>query len=323
MKYKTKLTIQALLLISVFAMGALPTQAADTGNVQLRDAFDVAITAIIDSGDYDDIFADWFNGSVVLVDDTTADTATEYPSSPEGTLKDVIEAGEIVFGAELAYPPFEYVEAGVNVGFTIDLAKAICALMSTEYGETIVPRFVNSDWDPIIPNLDAGDFDAIFSSMTKNPERALQVDFTRAYYTSSQGVLQGAAYTGTIDDISDLNDTSITIGLLSGTTSDLFAKDSLTDYDDRVTAYPTFDLVVAAIEADDVDVILGDAPVLKFYESQITGTELVATFSDENFGIATRFDKESDDGLLPLSIAPILIALLAVPLAVRKYRKST
>ena len=47
MKYKTKLTIQALLIITVFALGAIPTQAADTGNAQLREAFDVAITAIM------------------------------------------------------------------------------------------------------------------------------------------------------------------------------------------------------------------------------------------------------------------------------------
>ncbi|MHA2248568.1 MAG: transporter substrate-binding domain-containing protein, partial [Candidatus Hodarchaeales archaeon] len=287
MKYKTKLTIQALLMISVFAMGALPAQAADTGNEQLLDAFDVALTEIIDTGDYDDIFAKWLNGSVVLVDDTDADTATEYPSKPKGTLKDAIEAGEIVFGAELAYPPFEYVEGGVNVGFSIDLAKAICVLLSAEYGETIVPRFVNSDWDPIIPNLLAGEFDAIFSSMAKLPSRALQVNFSRAYYTSSQGVLTGPGYDGpTIDDVSDLNDTSITIGLLSGTTSDTYALEHLAGYDTRVNAYISFDLVVAAIEADDVDVILGDAPVLKFYESQITGAALVATYAAENWGIA-------------------------------------
>jgi polar amino acid transport system substrate-binding protein len=349
-KYKTKFTIQVLFIISIFSIRAIPTQAADTGNAQLKDALDVALTAIIDSGDFDTIFADWFTGSAVLVDDTDANTATAYPSDPKGTLADVIEAGEIVFGAELAYPPFEYIEGGVTKGFSIDLAKAICALLSTEYDATIVPRFVNSDWDPIIPNLLAGEFDAIFSSMTKRPERALKIDFTRGYYTSSQGILQGAAYTGpTIDDVSDLNDTSITIGLLSGTISDLYAKDHLTDYATRVSAYPTFDLVVAAIQADDVDVILGDAPVLKFYEGQITGTELVATFLEENFGIGVRKDLEqtstttttttsttegttsSSDVLttlgtpdlnFPLGILPLFSSLLIISHFIRKYYRT-
>jgi ABC-type amino acid transport substrate-binding protein len=329
-KYKTKFTIQVLFIISIFSIRAIPTQAADTGNAQLKDALDVALTAIIDSGDFDTIFADWFTGSAVLVDDTDANTATAYPSDPKGTLADVIEAGEIVFGAELAYPPFEYIEGGVTKGFSIDLAKAICALLSTEYDATIVPRFVNSDWDPIIPNLVAGEFDAIFSSMTKRPERALKIDFTRGYYTSSQGILQGAAYTGpTIDDVSDLNDTSITIGLLSGTISDLYAKDHLTDYATRVSAYP--------------------APVLKFYEGQITGTELVATFLEENFGIGVRKDLEqtstttttttsttegttsSSDVLttlgtpdlnFPLGILPLFSSLLIISHFIRKYYRT-
>ena len=45
--------------------------------------------------------------------------------------------------------------------------------------------FVESAWDPIIPNLNAGDMcDAIISAMTKTDEREQVVDFTRAYYTS-------------------------------------------------------------------------------------------------------------------------------------------
>ena len=52
--------------------------------------------------------------------------------------------------------------------------------------------FVESAWDPIIPNLNAGDMcDAIISAMTKTDEREQAVDFTRAYYTSSQGVIGG------------------------------------------------------------------------------------------------------------------------------------
>ena len=50
--------------------------------------------------------------------------------------------------------------------------------------------FVTSDWDPIIPNLNAGEMcDAILSSMTKTADREVVVDFTRGYYTSSQGVI--------------------------------------------------------------------------------------------------------------------------------------
>ena len=49
------------------------------------------------------------------------------------------------------------------------------------------PVWVESGWDPIIPNLNAGEMcDAIISAMTKTEARDQVVDFTRAYYTSSQ-----------------------------------------------------------------------------------------------------------------------------------------
>ena len=45
--------------------------------------------------------------------------------------------------------------------------------------------WVESGWDPIIPNLNAGEMcDVIISAMTKTEARDQVVDFTRAYYTS-------------------------------------------------------------------------------------------------------------------------------------------
>ena len=62
--------------------------------------------------------------------------------------------------------------------------------------------WVESGWDPIIPNLNAGEMcDVIISAMTKTETRAQQVDFTRAYYTSSQGVIGGTG-SASISDVS-------------------------------------------------------------------------------------------------------------------------
>ena len=76
--------------------------------------------------------------------------------------------------------------------------------------------FVESAWDPIIPNLNAGDMcDAIISAMTKTDEREQAVDFTRAYYTSSQGVIGGSG-AASISEVADLNAAGTTIGVQSG-----------------------------------------------------------------------------------------------------------
>jgi polar amino acid transport system substrate-binding protein len=154
-------------------------------------------------------------------------------------------------------------------------------------------EFVTSDWDPIIPNLNAGDMcDAILSAMTKTDERDQVVDFTRGYYTSSQGVI-GSADAAAISGIGDLNAAGTKIALQSGTTSDIYAQDNLADA--TIQAYTDFPSVIAAVNNGDADYALGDAPVLA-----LEGT-LLTTFSDETFGIAVRED--SGDLLDALDVA--------------------
>ena len=155
------------------------------------------------------------------------------------------------------------------------------------------PVWVESGWDPIIPNLNAGEMcDAIISAMTKTEARDQVVDFTRAYYTSSQGVI-GAAGSASISDVSDLNAAGTIIGVQSGTTSDLYANENLADA--TTTAYEDFPSVIAALNNGDVHYAMGDAPVLS-----LEG-DLMVTFSDENFGLAVR--ETSGELLAALDVA--------------------
>ncbi|MCH1511202.1 MAG: transporter substrate-binding domain-containing protein, partial [Candidatus Thalassarchaeaceae archaeon] len=142
--------------------------------------------------------------------------------------------------------------------------------------------FVTSDWDPIIPNLNDGEMcDAIISAMTKTEERDQVVDFTRGYYTSSQGVI-GAAGSAAISDVSDLNAAGTTVAVQSGTTSDLYAQENLAAA--TIVAYGDFPSVIAAVGNGEADYAMGDSPVLA-----LSG-DLMTTFSDETFGLAVRED---------------------------------
>ena len=148
--------------------------------------------------------------------------------------------------------------------------------------------WVESGWDPIIPNLNAGEMcDVIISAMTKTEARDQVVDFTRAYYTSSQGVIGGSG-SASISDVSELNAAGITVGVQSGTTSDIFANgdaDNTANLGDAtIVAYEDFPSVITALNNGDVMYALGDAPVLS-----LEGT-LMTQFSDENFGFAVRED---------------------------------
>jgi branched-chain amino acid transport system substrate-binding protein len=162
----------------------------------------------------------------------------------------------------------------------------------------VSPVWVESGWDPIIPNLNAGEMcEAIISAMTKTDERDQVVDFTRAYYTSSQGVIGGSG-AAVISAVGDLNMAGTTIGLQSGTTSDLYAADNLAAA--TISAYEDFPSVIAALNNGDVDYAMGDAPVLS-----LEG-DLMVTFSDENFGLAIREGSGELQAALDVAIGAVV-----------------
>jgi branched-chain amino acid transport system substrate-binding protein len=164
--------------------------------------------------------------------------------------------------------------------------------------------WVESAWDPIIPNLNAGEMcDVIISAMTKTAARDQVVDFTTAYYTSSQGVIGGSG-SAAISDVSELNAAGVTVGVQSGTTSDIYANGDADNAamlgDATIVAYEDFPSVIAAINNGDVMYALGDAPVLSLESS------LMTTFSDENFGFAVREDSSELLDALNVAIGAIV-----------------
>lgn len=307
-------TFKFILLFSLLAVSMVPTASADykTGNDELLDALNVALGEIVDSGEYDTIYAKWFSGDVVLTDDSDSNTATEYPTATDGgTLDSIIENGKIVFGSDTSYPPFEYMDGDTVVGFDVDVANAIAEKLSAQYGVTIKAEMKTNSWDSIIPDLMSGNFDAILSAMTKTEERAQEIQFTRAYYTSKQGIL-ASENSPTITGVEDLNNASLKIGVQSGTTSDIYAAANLPDAE--VKAYDTIDVAIAGLESGEVDFVLGDLPTIAFFsaENPEKGLKVVGDFGDEElFGIGVRYD-EATSSSLPIDVLPIVFSLSAI-----------
>ncbi len=197
---------------------------------------------------------------------------------------DVMNNKELIMGSDTTYPPFEFqAENQSYVGFDVDLARAI----ADEMGVTLKVKSVA--WESIIPSLKAGDFHILVSAMTITEDRAKEIDFTCAYYNSSQAILVKKGNPKNINSVEDLNDSSIIIGVQTGTTSDIFATDHLTQAAD-IKRYEQFTLALQALDAGEVDAVLGDLPVVAYASQtgQVNG-EVVGTFgTPEYFGIGIK-----------------------------------
>ena len=186
-----------------FGIGVAP------GEADLLAAINVALGEIIASGEYDTIFAASFGDEiVVLTDDTDANTATAYPETATGTLAAALDAGTLAFGTDPYYPPFESYDTDntTMVGFDVDMANAIAAKIGAAYNNTnFTATMVEKTGDELLA-FGYDNYDATLSAMTKTAQRAENTDFSRAYYSSKQGIL-ASADSPSISGVSDLNGT--------------------------------------------------------------------------------------------------------------------
>ncbi|MGH8354422.1 MAG: ABC transporter substrate-binding protein [Pseudomonas sp.] len=89
------------------------------------------------------------------------------------------DAKPLRIGIEAAYPPFAYkTPEGQITGFDYDIGNALCAEMKVEC------KWIEQEFDGLIPALKVRKFDAILSSMNITEDRLKSVDFSKKYYNS-------------------------------------------------------------------------------------------------------------------------------------------
>ena len=97
----------------------------------------------------------------------------------------------VKMGTEGFYPPYNFIgDDGEVDGFERELGDELCRRAELEC------TWVTNEWDTIIPNLVAGDYDTIMAGMSITAERDETIDFTQAYFPPSASVYVALAGAG-------------------------------------------------------------------------------------------------------------------------------
>ena len=97
-------------------------------------------------------------------------------------------------GTEGAYPPYNFInDDGEIDGFERALGDELCRRANLEC------TWVTNEWESIIANLVAGDYDTLLAGMSITDERDETIDFTQAYIPPSASVYVALAGAG--DDV--------------------------------------------------------------------------------------------------------------------------
>ena len=139
-----------------------------------------------------------------------------------GTLDDIAQRGELRIAVQTQGAPFSFVDKnGERTGSSIDL----CKMIAKEMGVKV--KFLNYDWDGLIPALLSKKADMLAADMTPTLKRAMKIAFADPYmYTGSVVFVKQDSPIKTLEDVKK---SGINIAVLLGSTGENDAKKAFPD----------------------------------------------------------------------------------------------
>ena len=235
----------------------------------------------------------------------TACSGTQAPAAEDGIPG--LEDGVFTVSMECAYAPYNWTQTddangAVPIkdsneyanGYDIMIAKKICEVNGWQL------EVVRSDWDSLVPAVQAGTIDAAIAGQSMTADRAEQVDFAGPYfYATIVCVTKADSLYANAASIADLAGGKCTAQIAT-----IWYDQCLPQIQDAQiqTASETAPAMLMALETDTVDFICTDMPtaqgaVAAYPDMKIldfSGTDGDFQFSDEvraenvNIGISVK-----------------------------------
>ncbi len=159
-------------------------------------------------------------------------------------------------GTEGAYPPWNFINDNNElVGYEIDLGNEICARAG------LTCEWVINDWDTIIPNLVAGNYDVIMAGMSITEARSQVISFSTNYLPPDASAYMALAGT----DVSVIDS-----GVIAAQSNTVQAG-VVADGTATLLEFPTPDETISAVRNGEVDAVLADRSFLVPYVNDSNG----------------------------------------------------
>ena len=195
-----------------------------------------------------------------------------------------------IVGIDAEYPPYSYIgEDGNPTGFDVESIQWIAEQKGFEV--EIQP----TAWDGIVPALQAGKIDLIYSGMSITPARAEKVAFSIPYWNVDLAVAVQAGSDVTMDQF---NAGDVTIGVQRGCSSNdwlelHFGTEAYNQMvkDGEIKLFDSFPMSMVALGNGQVEaVIFDDAGIDEYIVGNDDLVKLGTTDTGEQFAIAVRKD---------------------------------
>ena len=213
--------------------------------------------------------------------DTTTDTEANDTAAADDTAADSTEsAGEIVFGTNAEFAPFEFVNSDEGVIDQFDgIDMVIAKQIAEENGMTA--KIENMEFDSLIIALSNNQIDAVIAGMTVTEERKEAVDFSTPYYQATQVMIVKEG--SDIAKASDMEGKKIAV--VQGYTGETCVADLGYEYE----AFKKGTEAVLELVNGKCDVVVIDSATAQKYVDDNPGLTIVEdgdVFENEEYAIA-------------------------------------
>lgn len=187
----------------------------------------------------------------------------------KSALTKIVESGELKVGMTGNQPPYSMTSLGGElVGYEVDLATLLAESMGLEL------VLVQMPFGELLPSLKEGKIDAIMSGMTITPERNMNALFVGPYMVSGKSILTKGSTLTSIDEQGEINQSTVTLAALQGSTSETFCTAVLPDA--QLTLAKDYDEAVQLLLNDQVMAIIADVEICQVTMMRYPDKDLAA-----------------------------------------------